>query len=403
MTRALARQGPRRRPRRAALVRRSGDARARSRHRRVRRTDRRRGRSGASARSRRRSRPASRSSPPTRRCSPSTASRSRRSPRSKDVALNFEAAVAGGIPIVKTLREGLAGNTHRAHLRHPQRHLQLHPDPHGAGGPVVRRMPEGGAAARLCRGRPDLRHRRPRHRAEARDPDEPRLRHRGRCRRRSMSRASPRSRRPISRRPTSSATASSCSASRSRPTRASSSACIRPWCRKDSAIAQVMGVTNAVTIDADADRADHAGRPRRRRRWRPRRRWSPTSPTSRAACARRRSAAPTAKLATSARRRRCSATRAATTSACWRVDQPGTAATIAQRLAEQQHFAGIDRAAPSGPRPQGGDKPDKTAGPVPVILITYATTEDAVRRALAAVKRDRVISGAPQVIRIEKN
>ena len=64
----------------------------------------------------------------------STASRSRSSPRSNSVALNFEAAVAGGIPIVKTLREGLAGNTHRAHLRHPQRHLQLHPDPHGAGG-----------------------------------------------------------------------------------------------------------------------------------------------------------------------------------------------------------------------------------------------------------------------------
>ena len=52
---------------------------------------------------------------------------------------------------------------------------------------------------------------------------------------------------------------------------------------------------------------------------------------------------------------------------------------------------------------RGGTKPDKTAGPVPVILITYATTEDAVRRALAAVKRDRVLSGAPQVIRIEKN
>ena len=40
---------------------------------------------------------------------------------------------------------------------------------------------------------------------------------------------------------------------------------------------------------------------------------------------------------------------------------------------------------------------------VPVILITYATTEDAVRRALAAVKADRVILGEPQLIRIEKN
>jgi homoserine dehydrogenase len=40
---------------------------------------------------------------------------------------------------------------------------------------------------------------------------------------------------------------------------------------------------------------------------------------------------------------------------------------------------------------------------VPVILITYATTEDAVRRALQAVQQDRVITGRPQVIRIEKN
>jgi homoserine dehydrogenase len=38
-----------------------------------------------------------------------------------------------------------------------------------------------------------------------------------------------------------------------------------------------------------------------------------------------------------------------------------------------------------------------------VILITYATTEDAVRKALAAVDRDKVVLGKPQVIRIEKN
>jgi homoserine dehydrogenase len=82
-------------------------------------------------------------------------------------------------------------------------------------------------------------------------------------------------------------------------------------------------------------------------------------------------------------------------------DRPGTAATIARRLAQQgiSLESIVQRHAGS----HGGDKPDKTARPVPVILITYATTEDAVRRALAAVKRDRVISGAPQVIRIEKN
>ncbi len=40
---------------------------------------------------------------------------------------------------------------------------------------------------------------------------------------------------------------------------------------------------------------------------------------------------------------------------------------------------------------------------VPVILVTHATSEDAVRRALKAVQADKVISGRPQVIRIEKN
>ena len=75
---------------------------------------------------------------------------------------------------------GIRRQRHRAHLRHPQRHLQLHPDADGAGGARLRRLPEGRAAARLCRGRSDLRHRGPRHRAEAVDPGEPRLRHQGR-------------------------------------------------------------------------------------------------------------------------------------------------------------------------------------------------------------------------------
>ena len=80
-------------------------------------------------------------------------------------------------------------------------------------------------------------------------------------------------------------------------------------------------------------------------------------------------------------------------------DRPGTAATIAKRLAEQKiSLESIVQRHPKG-EPVGEGK----AGAVPVILITYATSEDAVRKALAAVGRDRVISGSPQVIRIEKN
>ncbi len=82
-------------------------------------------------------------------------------------------------------------------------------------------------------------------------------------------------------------------------------------------------------------------------------------------------------------------------------DLAGTAATIATRLAEQKislesivqrHADGVDVGSAT-----------KNGSPVPVILITYATHEDAVYRALAAVQKDKVIIGRPQVIRIEKN
>jgi homoserine dehydrogenase len=83
-------------------------------------------------------------------------------------------------------------------------------------------------------------------------------------------------------------------------------------------------------------------------------------------------------------------------------DRPGSAATIARRLAQQQISLEsiVQRHEMSG---LATDQRGRSGEPVPVILITYATTEDAVRKALAAVRRDRVISGQPQVIRIEKN
>jgi homoserine dehydrogenase len=54
-------------------------------------------------------------------------------------------------------------------------------------------------------------------------------------------------------------------------------------------------------------------------------------------------------------------------------------------------------------RPHGGDDPKSAAGPAPVILITYATNEDAVRRALSAIEREGVVAQKPQLIRIEKS
>jgi homoserine dehydrogenase len=86
-------------------------------------------------------------------------------------------------------------------------------------------------------------------------------------------------------------------------------------------------------------------------------------------------------------------------------DLPGTVATIATRLAEQHISIEsiVQRHADTSNGEATTRKSSRAAAPVPVILITYATSEDAVRRALAAVQRDRVISGHPQVIRIEKN
>jgi homoserine dehydrogenase len=168
---------------------------------------------------------------------------------------------------------------------------------------------------------------------------------------------------------------------------------------KDSAIAQVMGVTNAVTIDPDpineitlvgpgaggeatasavvSDIGDIARGVR-------------TPPFGR----------PTAQLAASAKAP-MQRHEGGYYIRMLAVDRPGTAATIATRLAEQQiSLESIVQRHPGG-RPHGGDNP-ADAPPVPVILVTYATTEDAVRRALDAVVGDGVIVGKPQLIRIEK-
>ena len=85
------------------------------------------------------------------------------------------------------------------------------------------------------------------------------------------------------------------------------------------------------------------------------------------------------------------------------LDRPGTAATIARRMAEEKISLesimqrGRDR------RPHGGEDPLRVDKPALVVLITYATTEDAVRRALAAIEADGVLAEKPQLIRIEKS
>src|SRR5262245_1411782 len=82
------------------------------------------------------------------------------------------------------------------------------------------------------------------------------------------------------------------------------------------------------------------------------------------------------------------------------VDRPGTAATIARRMADEN--ISLESIMQRGRGPHGGDDPKTANKPAPVALITYATSEDAMRRALAAIEKDGVLAEKPQVIRIEK-
>jgi homoserine dehydrogenase len=168
---------------------------------------------------------------------------------------------------------------------------------------------------------------------------------------------------------------------------------------KDSAIAQVMGVTNAVTIDADgiapitlvgpgaggeatasaiiADLADIARGVR-------------TPPFGR----------PAARM-TAIRKAPMQHHEGGYYIRLLARDRPGTAATIARRLAQQKiSLESIVQRHDTASR--GAAQPGRSGEAVPVILITYATSEDAVHKALAAVRRDRVVYGRPQVIRIER-
>ncbi len=90
--------------------------------------------------------------------------------------------------------------------------------------------------------------------------------------------------------------------------------------QKETAIARVMGVTNAVTIDADGINPLTLVGPARAER-RPRPPCSRIFATSRAACAPRRSGG-RPQNSSRRRKRRCSAMRAATTSGYWRATSP---------------------------------------------------------------------------------
>jgi homoserine dehydrogenase len=170
---------------------------------------------------------------------------------------------------------------------------------------------------------------------------------------------------------------------------------------KDSAIAQVMGVTNAVSIDADG--------------------FAPITLVGPGAGGQATASAVVADIGDIARGVRTapfgrpSARLAAVKRAPMQrheggyyirlaaVDRPGTFAAIAKLLANEKISLESIMQRHHGGLPHGGDDPKSPDAPAPVILITYATSEDAVRRALKAIRKKGVIAGTPQVIRIEKN
>lgn len=163
---------------------------------------------------------------------------------------------------------------------------------------------------------------------------------------------------------------------------------------KSSAVAQVMGVTNAVTVDADAVRE-----------------LTLIGPGAGGAAT---ASAVVADIADIARGVR-SVPFGTPVAALLRTmpvplqrheggyyirlsvrDRPGAVAAIASRMAERGiSFESIVQRQPASQR-------EPNAGPVPVVLITYATTEQVIRLAIDAIIADGWVAERPQSIRIER-
>ncbi len=79
-------------------------------------------------------------------------------------------------------------------------------------------------------------------------------------------------------------------------------------------------------------------------------------------------------------------------------DRPGAAAAIAARLAENN--ISLESIVQKGPRDERGKIGQ--GKPVPVVLLTYATSEARIRQSLQTAVGDGYITGKPQVIRIER-
>ncbi|KPH81250.1 homoserine dehydrogenase [Bosea vaviloviae] len=168
---------------------------------------------------------------------------------------------------------------------------------------------------------------------------------------------------------------------------------------KSSAIAQVMGVLNAVTVDADAVREITLVGP-----------GAGGDPTASAVVADIADVArgtaglpfglPVARLEAAVRApmQRHEGGYYVRLSV---IDRPGSAAAIATRMAEAEISLEsiVQRRSEAA---AARDPAGRSGAPVPVVLITYATSEAAIRAALDKVSADGHVADPPQVIRIER-
>ncbi len=82
-------------------------------------------------------------------------------------------------------------------------------------------------------------------------------------------------------------------------------------------------------------------------------------------------------------------------------DRIGVIAAVATRMAEQN--ISLESVVQHRPRTEiPGLTDDETSGPIDVVMITHDTTEAAMKKTLAAIERDGHIVAKPQMIRIEK-
>jgi homoserine dehydrogenase len=84
-------------------------------------------------------------------------------------------------------------------------------------------------------------------------------------------------------------------------------------------------------------------------------------------------------------------------------DRPGVAAGVATRMAKANiSIESIVQKRAPGSEPSA-DKHGRSGAPVPLVLITYAATEASIREALDGIAADGLVSEDPQVIRIERD